>query len=110
VHRLLFDNNISHRILPKISDLFPDSAHVMLESLDEASDLDVWKFARDNALTIVTKDSDFNDLVAFRGTPPRVIWLRLGNCRVVDIEQTLRSNSTVIRDFFDDPDGGILEI
>ena len=110
MHKLLFDNNISHRVLPRIDDLFPHATHVMLESLDEASDLEVWQFARDHAFAIVTKDSDFNDLAAFRGVPPRIIWLRVGNCRVGDIEQILRDHCAVIREFLDDPDSGILEI
>ena len=41
VHKLLFDNNISHRLIVKIKDIFPNTTHVMLENLDESSDLDV---------------------------------------------------------------------
>lgn len=60
--KLLFDNNISHRIIARISDIFPNSNHVMLENLDEVSDDKVWMFSRSHNYTIVTKDSDFNDM------------------------------------------------
>jgi len=67
VHKLLFDNNISHRVVSKITDIFPNSSHVMLKSLDESTDLEVWRHARKNGYTIVTKDSDFNELAISRG-------------------------------------------
>jgi len=44
VHKLLFDNNISHRVIVKIENIFPNTTHIMLENLDESSDLDIWKF------------------------------------------------------------------
>jgi len=57
----------------------------MLENLDESTDLEVWKYARKNHMAIVTKDSDFNDLVIYRGVPPKIIWIKLGNCKIAFI-------------------------
>ena len=54
-------------MIAKISAVFPNANHVMLESLDESTDIDVWRFARQNSYTIVTKDSDFNDLAIYKG-------------------------------------------
>jgi predicted nuclease of predicted toxin-antitoxin system len=110
VHKLLFDNNISHRVIARIVDIFPNSTHVMLENLDESSDIDIWKFAKKHSSTIVTKDSDFNDLVIYKGIPPKVIWIKIGNCRVTDIENILRDNTLVIKEFLDDIGSSILEI
>ena len=110
MHKLLFDNNISHRVLPRIAKLFADSTHVMLEKLDEASDLEVWEFAKANNYTIVTKDSDFNDLVIFKGIPPKVIWLKIGNCKVVEIEKILKEYEQTIKVFLDEEESAILEI
>jgi len=110
VHKLLFDNNISHRVLARIADIFSDTSHVMLESLDESSDEKVWYFARSNEYTIVTKDSDFNDLAIYKGTPPKIIWIKLGNCKVADIENILRINVNAIKIFLDEPNSAILEI
>ena len=110
MHKLLFDNNISHRVIAKISAVFPNANHVMLESLDESTDIDVWRFARQNSYTIVTKDSDFNDLAIYRGTPPKIIWLKIGNCKVSQIAKILIDNSDIIKTFLDNSDSSILEI
>lgn len=72
--------------------------------------MQVWEYARANGCTIVTKDSDFNDLAALRGSPPKVVWLRLGNCTTGDLERTLRNASQLIADFAADPAAGVLEI
>ena len=45
-----------------------------------------------------------------RGTPPKIIWIKLGNCKVVAIENVLRENEKVIKAFLDEPNGAILEI
>ena len=82
----------------------------MLQNLDESSDKDVWDFALENHYAIVTKDSDFNDMAIYRGAPPKVIWIKVGNCRVVDIENLLRHHAGNIHAFMDDPHGSILEV
>ena len=110
MHKLLFDNNISHRVLPRIAKLFTDSTHVMLEELDESSDLEVWEFAKANNYTIVTKDSDFNDLAIFKGIPPKVIWLKIGNCKVIEIEKILKEYEHTIKVFLNEEESAILEI
>jgi len=110
VHKLLFDNNISHRVIAQIQDIFPNTNHVMLENLDESSDYEVWEFAHKNSYTVVTKDSDFNDLVIFRGIPPKVIWIKIGNCRVSQIVHLLKANEKLIKSFMDEPKSAILEL
>ncbi len=110
VHKLLFDNNISHRVLSKIADIFPNSLHVMLKNLDESTDLEVWRYAKLHGFAIVTKDSDFNDLAIYRGIPPKIIWIKLGNCKVEAIAKLLRDNYESIIEFLDDDMSAILEI
>ena len=110
MHKLLFDNNISHRVIARISDIFPNANHVMLESLDESTDREVWRFARQNGYTIVTKDSDFNDLAIYHGSPPKVIWIKIGNCKVSQIAKILMDNSDVIKSFLDNSNSTILQI
>ena len=82
----------------------------MLEDLDKASDVEVWEFAKENEYTIVTKDSDFNDLAILKGTPPKIIWLKVGNCKVSDIEKILNDHVQSIKNFLDAEDSSILEI
>jgi len=110
VHKLLFDNNISHRVLSDLDDVFNDCTHVMLEELDQSSDIAVWEFAKTNHYTIVTKDSDFNDLAFVKGTPPKVIWLKLGNCKVKDIKNIFKQHKDAIEAFLNSTDSVILEI
>ena len=82
----------------------------MLEKLDEASDLQVWQFAKRYQYTIVTKDSDFNDLSIIKGIPPKIIWIRTGNCKITQIEQLLSNNEELIKNFIDNETEAILEI
>jgi predicted nuclease of predicted toxin-antitoxin system len=76
--KLLFDHNVSPRLVRRLVDLHPDASHVSVLGLDTASDAEVWERARAEGYTIVTKDSDFADLAVLRGAPPKVIWVRLG--------------------------------
>ena len=63
-----------------------------------------------SGFTIVTKDSDFNDLVLMRGFPPKVIWLRLGNCTTRQVADVLRSSYDVVEEFLTSIEIGILEL
>jgi predicted nuclease of predicted toxin-antitoxin system len=58
----------------------------------------------------VTKDSDFNELMVANGFPPKVIWIRLGNCTTNQVEQLLRQQYTLIEAFIQDPSAGLLEL
>ena len=90
--KLLFDENISPRLVAALSDVFPGSVHVRDVGLVRATDAAIWAYARDRGLTILSKDSDFHQVSFLRGPPPKVIWIRRGNCSTVDIEALLRSN------------------
>jgi predicted nuclease of predicted toxin-antitoxin system len=108
--KLLFDQNLSSRLVSRLADICPDGSHVSLAGLDRASDDQVWDYARANGYTIVTKDSDFNERSVLRGFPPKVIWLRLGNCVTGRVEATLREHQAEIRAFIEDPILGVLEL
>ena len=108
--RLLFDHNLSPRLVRRLADLYPDSSHLFLVGLERGSDLVVWMYAQTNDYIIVTKDSDFSDVSVLRGFPPKVIWLRLGNCITSDVERTLRYGYAAIEAFANDPTGGVLEL
>lgn len=97
--KLLLDENLSHRILPKIADLYPDSSHVRLHNLSRADDEDIWKFAAQNDFIIVSKDSDFHQRSLLRGHPPKFIFLKLGNCPTSEITEILRKEFKIIEDF-----------
>jgi predicted nuclease of predicted toxin-antitoxin system len=77
--RLLFDQNLSHRLCKALAGDFPDASQVHRLGLAHADDRVVWDFARAHGFTLVSQDSDFAELAALLGPPPQVIWLRCGN-------------------------------
>jgi predicted nuclease of predicted toxin-antitoxin system len=108
--KLLFDHNLSPKLVQRLADLFPDSAHVYALGLDEADDLDIWDYAQRHDLLVVTKDSDYNELLTLRGFPPKVIWIRRGNCSTNDIEAILRTHAANIETLTNDSTLGILTL
>ena len=108
--RLLFDENLSPHLVRRLTDIYPGAIHVSTVGLETANDLAVWAFANSNHLTIVTKDADFGDLGHARGFPPKVIWLRLGNCTTREIEHSLRRSHPVVLSFEADTTVGILTL
>jgi predicted nuclease of predicted toxin-antitoxin system len=108
--KLLLDQNLSPQLAARLSDLFPGSAHVSWVGLAASGDDDVWTFAAAEGFTIVSKDSDFNDLAVLRGPPPKVVWLRLGNCTTRQIEEAVRASSDLIKEFNASHSANVLEI
>ena len=70
----------------------------------------VWDYAKDNDLMIVSKDADMHDLSLVFGNPPKVIWLRLGNCSTSQVENLLRRDFNVIRSFYEDENLSLLSL
>ena len=108
--RLLFDHNLSPRLVADLSDVFPESVHVRDLGLDRASDAAIWAHARDYGLAIISKDSDFHQLSFLRGHPPKVIWIRRGNCTTAEIEALLRSSRSEIVAFLAETEAAFLAI
>jgi predicted nuclease of predicted toxin-antitoxin system len=100
--RLLFDQNLSPRLPRLLADLYPNSTHVREVGLRDASDVEIWEYAKQNGFVIVSKDSDFQQRSLLHGHPPKFIWLRVGNCPVKVIEDLLRNQSVAIHNFDQD--------
>lgn len=100
--KLLFDENLSHRLAEKLTDLFPGSTHVRLVGLESAEDPGVWELAVKDDFVIVSKDSDMHDRSLLFGFPPKVIWVRLGNCSTRQVEALIRLESSKIIEFVED--------
>ena len=96
---LLFDQNISFRIISKIEANFPNSKQVRQLGIENYSDIEIWKYAKENKFTIVTFDADFFDLSNFKGFPPKIIWLRFGNTKTDFLADLLNSKNLLIKDF-----------
>lgn len=107
--KLLFDQNISFRLLKRIIDLFPDSKQVRELGLENSTDTEIFNFAKRNDFAIVTFDSDFCDLNTIRGFPLKIIWIRTGNTTTINLENLLRKKSDLIKLFLSE-NFGCLEI
>lgn len=106
--KLLFDQNLSFKLVKRLGDLFPGAAHVRDHNMQTADDETVWDFAKTNGFTIVSKDDDFHERSFVRGAPPKVIGIGLGNCSTDQIESLLRWRVDKIREFEADPQGAFL--
>ena len=108
--RLLFDQNLSHKLVSLLADVYPHSAHVRDLGLTKANDIALWEHARKNNLAIVSKDEDFHQFSFLYGPPPKVVWVRLGNCTTTDVERTLRACRAKLLRFFADEEGAFLVV
>jgi len=108
--KLLLDQNLPPRLVRRLADLYPNSSHIMEVGLDRSLDKEVWNYARQHEYIIVTKDVDFSELSLVQGFPPKVIWIRRGNCSTHDIETILRKNLNSIKAMNEDASTGILEL
>ncbi|MBI5404215.1 MAG: DUF5615 family PIN-like protein [Ignavibacteriae bacterium] len=97
--KLLFDQNISFRITEILKNHFPDSKHINQIGLTNKKDKEIWKYAKENDYVIVTFDSDFQDFSTLYGSPPKVIWLRIGNTSTDRIAEILIDKFDTIKNF-----------
>lgn len=108
--KLLFDQNISYKLVKILVNIFPESSHVYLLGLSSASDQDIWEYAKRNDYEIVTKDSDFYERGLIFGFPPKVVWLRCSNMSSKYIEEILEKQEQNIKLLEDDKENGCLII
>lgn len=106
--KLLLDENLSRRLIARLSDLFPGSSHVAYKGLLAAPDTVIWEFAKQNGFTIVSADADFYELATAIGPPPKVIWLRGCDYPTAIAEKVIRAQSIRIAEFAEDPDRAVL--
>ena len=108
--KLLFDQNLSHTLVVRLADVFPDSVHVRQVGLETADDQVVWEYAKGKELIIVSKDSDMHQRSFLFGAPPKVVWVRLGNCSTSDVESVLRLHVDALKTFESDPFASFLSL
>jgi predicted nuclease of predicted toxin-antitoxin system len=106
--KLLFDHHVSPALVSRLRDLFPDSEHVWNVGLHEAPDIEVWWYARVHGFIVISKDADFSEISMQHGFPPKLVWLRLGNCTTDDVEDLLRSKYLWIAELEQSAERGIL--
>jgi len=106
--KLLFDENLSHRLPAQLGDLFPGAQHLRDVGLKGSSDATIWTYAKEQGSIIVSKDADFYDRAVLFRSPPKVIFLRMGNGGTSQIEQLLRQSHLLIHAFNESVEGDCL--
>jgi predicted nuclease of predicted toxin-antitoxin system len=106
--KLLLDENLSPALVSSLSAFYPGTAHVRDIGLKSAPDPVVWQYAAQHGFTIATKDADFHHRSFLYGHPPKVIWVRLGNCSTNDIAVLFTRQYDRIQEFQDLIDSSFL--
>lgn len=96
---ILLDQNISFRVVALLSNTFENVKQIKELGLIDASDFEIWNYARKHNYTVITFDSDFIDLANLKGSPPKIIWLRFGNSTNLKIAHKLTSKAKLINEF-----------
>ena len=99
--KLLLDQNISFRLISKISEDFPETKQVTELGLENATDREIWRYAKENGFAVVSFDGDFYDLATIFGHPPKLIWLRTGNTKTDQLAELLINKKDLIEEFLD---------
>ena len=97
--KLLFDRNLSPRLPRLLEDLYPDSADIRDLGMRDATDTQIWEYAKANGFAIVSKDSDFQERSVLFGSPPKVVWIRAKNCTTTQLQDVLRTAFPIIKKF-----------
>ncbi|MDZ7752091.1 MAG: DUF5615 family PIN-like protein [Gammaproteobacteria bacterium] len=106
--KLLLDENLSRGLVVRLQETYPGTTHVELVDLQGTADRTIWDYAKANGFAIVSKDNDFRQRSVLFGTPPKVIWLAIGNAGTDEIGRLLHCQSGSIHDFLNQPETGLL--
>ena len=101
--KLLFDENISSKLVKPLTQKFPESTHIDLLKMQGSTDTSIWAYARSEDFVIVSKDNDFRQRSFYFGCPPKVIWLSIGNGGTKTIAELILINLEKIKLFMNNP-------
>ena len=96
--RFLIDANLPYRVPAWQKESF----QFVVDIDEEWSDSEIWRYAKKNNYTIVTKDADFSNRIMVTGPPPKIIHLRIGNMRLKDFVRFVDRHWTAIKDISKD--------
>jgi predicted nuclease of predicted toxin-antitoxin system len=108
--KLLLDQNLSPRLARVLAEAYPGTIHVRDVGLQAADDHAVWAYAAAHGLAIASKDADFHQRSFVLGHPPKVVWIRRGNCTTAEIEEILRMRQADVLAFERDEQGAFLSL
>jgi predicted nuclease of predicted toxin-antitoxin system len=96
---LLLDQNISYKVKKQLTASYPGIMHVSDVGLVNAVDGQIWEYAKQHSLAIVTFDSDFLNMSLIKNLPPKIILLKTGNRKTRDIIALLLAHKPSIEMF-----------
>lgn len=108
--KFLIDHNLSPTLVHHLKDHYPGSMHTSELGFDRTPDHDLWQHAKANGFSILTKDTDFEQLSLLRGAPPKVVWLRIGNASTQVVRDLLNAHRTDIVAFLNDEERSLLAL
>lgn len=106
--KLLFDENVSPKLVDLLGDEYPESTHVRDVGLCGSPDADIWDHARVHGFVIVSKDDDFRQRSFLEGAPPKIVWLQVGNAGTRAIAERLRRESRRLATFESEDESALL--
>jgi predicted nuclease of predicted toxin-antitoxin system len=106
--KLLFDANLSPRLVARLLSEYPDSSHVRDVGLRSGSDSQIWDHASTHGFAVVSKDTDFRERSFVQGFPPKVVWLDVGNAGTAQIEALPRRERQRVEQFGQSTDASVL--
>ena len=108
--KLLLDENLSHRLVTRLEEAFPGTVSVDYIGLRSQPDTAIWDYAATQGFAIVSKDEDLRQLSFFRGHPPKVVWLAVGNAGTDQIADLLLRNKNRIIAFLGQAEESLLTL
>ena len=106
--KLLFDENVSPKLVGLLEEEYPGSAHVRDLGLKGAPDGRIWDHARANGFVIISKDDDFRQRGFLQGAPPKVVWLQVGNAGTLPIAELLRERAPQLHRFESEDESAVM--
>lgn len=97
-------------MVKQLEELYPGSLHISSVLPESSDDADIWSYAKTNGFAIVTKDVDFEQRSVLFGHPPKVVWVRLGNCKTADVLNLLTNSRKILRAFDSDDEKSYLPL
>lgn len=93
-----------------VQDAYPGSIHVRDVGLGSAIDEQVWSYAVEHEFVIISKDSDFHQRSLIYGIPPKIVWVRRGNCSTLEIIAIMKQAHAAIETFMLDSNASFLVV
>ncbi len=106
--KLLLDENISSKLVKFLMQDFPESSHIDYLKMQGSTDTNIWEYAKNENYIIVSKDNDFRQRSFLFGSPPKVIWISVGNSGTKIIKDLLLQNIKLIKSFSQELSEGLL--